>query len=125
MNGERDAAISPIQTKDRDRGSPNNCIAGPGPKVRCKFHPELGEFAFKIRGHLRNEVLVLSPLLRHTGRDCIAMRGVLGSLRFSLSRAAFASARFRAISRLKRRSRFSGIGNTQENAMPLVAINLR
>src|SRR3954463_15118368 len=35
VNGERDAAISPIQTKDRDRGSPNNCIAVPGPKVRC------------------------------------------------------------------------------------------
>src|SRR3954451_7102599 len=39
VNGERDAAISPIQTKDRDRGSPTIVSPFPGLKSGASFTP--------------------------------------------------------------------------------------
>jgi len=95
VDGEREVPISPVQPYNPDRASSDDRITVPRPKVRRKFHPELGEFGFEISGDLRNDVLVLIPLRRHIGRGCISIFGVLGSLGFSLARGF----RFRAFPR--------------------------
>src|SRR4051794_22421476 len=95
VDGERKVPISPVRPYNPDRASSDDRMTVPQPKVRRKFHPELGEFGFKICGYLRNDVSVLIPLRRYIGRDSISIFGVLGSLGFSLKRGF----RFRAFPR--------------------------